>query len=479
MSSLREGIVSAARRILPAALLFLLVSATVGILSGLDVPMIDAVAKRNYGTFAIYLAAGLLATRVIDFILFDVGYRLRRGTSAPALLRQLASVIIFGIIVAVLFQVVLSANLAAILTTSAIITAIIGLALQETLGNFFSGLAMALERTVQVGDMVRASDSIGLVEQLSWRAIKVRTMEGNAIFVPNSMASRERFEVFRRGGAPMARILRIGLEYDAPPARARAELEAAVRDLPGLAAFPPPQAGLHEFGDFAVIYELRYWLEDYARYMELDGAVRERVWYGLERAGLSIAYPLIRQHQYAGGPLQVASTSRATPEAIERGELFAPLSSEERGQLARGARRLRFGAGEVVVREGDTTSSMFLIADGRVAISVHGEGSASQKVAVLETGAAFGEISLLTGEPRLATARAVIESTLIQIDKETLAPLLVANPSLVEKLDRIIQERRRQTADRLGSTRDDTVSGEPESLRHKIARFFGLKGLTG
>ena len=416
---------------------------------------------------------------MIDFVLFDVGYRLRRGTSAPALLRQLASVIIFGIIVAVLFQVVLSANLAAILTTSAIITAIIGLALQETLGNFFSGLAMALERTVQVGDMVRTGTELGLVEQLSWRAIKVRTIEGNSVFIPNSIASRERLEVFRRGGAPMARVLFVGLEYDAPPARARAELEAAVQDLPGLAARPAPKAELEAFADSSVVYELRYWLLDYAHYHDLDAVVRERVWYALERAGLSIAYPLIRQHQYAAGPLKVATPSRATPDIIERGELFAPLSAEERSQLAGGARRLRFAEGEVIVREGDTTSSMFLIADGRVAISVRGEGTESRSVAVLEPGAAFGEISLLTGEPRLATARAATESTLIQIDKETLAPLLVANPSLVEKLDRIIQERRRQTADRLGSTRDDAVSAEPESLSHKIARFFGLKGLTG
>ncbi len=479
MSGLRDGIVSAARRILPAVLVLGLVAGMVAILSGLNVPLTDAAAKKDYGTFAIGLAAGLLATRILDFIVFDVGYRLRRGLPAPALLRQIVSIVVFGILAAVLFQVVLSANLATILTTSAIITAIVGLALQETLGNLFSGVALALERTVQVGDMLRAGDSIGLVEQLSWRAIKVRTMEGNAILVPNSVASRERLEVFRRGGAPMARVLRIGLEYDAPPARARAELEAAVRDLPGVAAFPPPQAALYEFGDFAVIYELRYWLEDYARYLEIDGAVRERIWYGLERAGFAFAYPVIRQHQYAAGALQFGTASRATPEAIERGELFKPLSSDERGQLARGARRLRFAAGEVVVREGDTTSSMFLIADGRVAISVHGEGAASQKVAVLEPGAAFGEISLLTGEPRLATARAVIESTLIEIDKDTIAPLLRANPSLVEKLDAIIQERRRQTADRLVSTRDGVSPEEPESLRHKIARFFGLKGLTG
>jgi CRP-like cAMP-binding protein len=120
---------------------------------------------------------------------------------------------------------------------------------------------------------------------------------------------------------------------------------------------------------------------------------------------------------------------------------------------------------------------MFLIETGLVAISVKGEAAASQKVAILEPGAGFGEISLLTGEPRLATARAATEATLIEIDKDTLAPLLRANPSLVEKLDAIIQERRRSTADWLDSARGATPSGEPESLRARIARFFGLKGL--
>jgi small-conductance mechanosensitive channel len=476
MTARSTDFLAGARRILPALALFLLVVAAVLALSRLHVPLTDS-RSRDYGLFAIGLAAGFLLTRLLDFLVFDVGYRLRRGTAAPALLRQLVAIAVFALVLAVLLQVALSANLGTILTTSAIITAIIGLALQETLGNLFSGLALALERTVHVGDMVRAGDHIGLVEQLSWRAIKVRTMEGNSILIPNSLASRERLEVFRRGGLPMARLLKVGLEYDAPPARVRAELEAAVQDIPGLASHPSPVAELREFGDFAVVYELRYWLIDYARFHDLDSQVMERVWYRLQRAGLSIAYPLIRQHQYAAGPLRPALPTPVTPEAIERSEIFAPLSPDERLQLARGARRKRFTEGEVVVREGDTTSSMFLIESGLVAISVKAEAVASQKVAILEPGAGFGEISLLTGEPRLATARAATEATLIEIDKDTLAPLLRANPSLVEKLDAIIQERRRSTADRLDSAREAPAPGEPEPLRAKIARFFGLRGL--
>jgi len=474
MTASGTGLGPAARRVLPALLILAAVAAIVPALARLGVPMTDASGRKDYGEFVIGLAAGLLFVRVFDFVVFEVGFRLHRGAPAPELLRQLVSLLLFGLVLGILFQVLLSANLAALLTTSAIITAVLGLALQETLGNLFSGLALALEHTVQVGDMVRSGETIGLVEQLSWRGIKLRTMEGNALIVPNTVASRERLEVFRRGHLPMARLLRVGLEYDAPPAQARAALEAAIRDLPGIAAHPSPLVYVAAFGDHAVSYELRYWLEDYARYLEIDSKVRERVWYGLKREGLVIAYPLIRQYQYGAGPLKVPIENELVAGSIAASELFAPLSASERQKLADGSRERRYAEGETIVREGDTTSSMFLIARGRVGVSVRGEHGTSQKLAALGPGAAFGEISLLTGEPRLATVRAITESTLVEIEKATLAPLLQANPSLVEKLDAIILERRRHTARERQDGRGAAPSAEPESLSDKIARFFGL-----
>ncbi len=476
MTAPATGIGPAARRLLPALVILAMVAALVPTLARLGLPMTDAAGRKDYGEFAIGLAAGLFLVRIFDFAVFEIGFRLRRLAPAPELLRQLVSLLLFGLVLGILFQVLLSANLAALLTTSAIITAVLGLALQETLGNFFSGLALALERTVQVGDMIRAGETIGLVEQLSWRGIKLRTMEGNSLIVPNILASRERLEVFRRGHLPMARLLRVGLEYGASPAHARASLEAAIRDLPGLAVHPSPIAYVAAFADYAVVYELRYWLEDYARYLEIDSRVRERVWYNLQREGLVIAYPLIRQFQYAAGPLKAPVENDFVDAAIAKSDLFAPLSAAERQKLAEGSVQRRYAEGETVVHEGDATSSMFLIARGRVGISVHGEGGTSQKLAALDAGSSFGEISLLTGEPRLATVRAITEATLVEIGKATVAPILEANPSLVEKLDRIILERRRHTARERRDSRDAVSNDEPTSLAGKIARFFGLKG---
>jgi CRP-like cAMP-binding protein len=366
-------------------------------------------------------------------------------------------------------------RLTGVLATSAVLSVVIGLALQDTLGNLFSGLALHLEKSVQVGDMIRSGDIFGTVEQLSWRAMKIRTMEGNVLLIPNSIASRERLEVFPRPGRPIARTLQVGLEYDQPPAPARGALEAAAKDLPGIASYPEPTAYLKSFDDFAVSYELRYWLEDYAKFLEFDSQVRERVWYRLDRENIKIAYPLIRQHQYAAGRLPVPERRPAIEAAIASVDLFTLLSEEARGRLADGASERRFAAGETIVREGDRGSSMFIVESGRLGVSAHGAVGQSQKLAVLEPGSAFGEVSLLTGDPRTATVRALTEATLLEIDKKTLSPILRDSPSIIGMLELTMQERRKRSADALEAARGELErTADRTPLRHRIARFFGL-----
>ena len=445
------------------------------------IPRIDPATRqpvdRDYGAVAIGIAAALLVARFLDYAVFDLGFRLRRRPAAPALLRQLVGLLVFGIGVALVFRVVLSMSLTAVLTTSAILTAVIGLALQDTLGNLFAGLALHLEKTVQVGDMVRSGETFGTVEELSWRAIKLRTMEGNLLLIPNSIAGREHLEVFPRPGRPIARTLRVGLEFEVSPARAREVLETSVRNLRGLAAYPEPVALVKEYQDFALVYELRYWLEDFGRYLELDSQVRERVWYSLDRAGLRISLPVIRQHQYAAGPLTRVSRDGAVRPALDKVTLLTPLSSQERDRLAGNAVERRYGAGEVIVREGETGSSMFLVESGRVGVSIHGAGGDSRKLAILDPGSSFGEISLLTGEPRTATVRALTESWLIEVGKDCLAPILQANPSLIGALEKTIEERRHEAAQLYDASREELAAADVEesNLAARIRRFFGMR----
>jgi small-conductance mechanosensitive channel/CRP-like cAMP-binding protein len=449
--------------------------AIVLLLSTLGVPTSDA-RDRDYGALAIGIAVALVLTRLLDYIFFDVAFRLRRKVAAPALLRQLVGLLVFGIAVAFLFHQILAVEVTGMIATSAVVTVVIGLALQDTLGNLFSGLALHLEKTVQVGDMVRSGEIFGTVEEMSWRAFKLRTMEGNVLLIPNSIASRERLEVFPRPGRPIARMLHVELEYDQPPARAREVLEAAARDVPGVAAYPEPTAYLKDFKEWGILYELRYWLEDYAQFLDVDSQIHERVWYRLDRETIKIAYPVIRQYRYDLGVLAKPNRRSDIEAAIDNVDLFALLSDEARSRVADGARERRFAAGEMVVREGDRGSSMFVVEAGRLGVSAHGTVGQSQRLAVLEAGSAFGEISLLTGDTRTATVRALTEATLVEIDKATLLPILRENPSIVGMLELTMQERRKHAADALEAARGETDRTEDRTpLRQRIARFFGIK----
>jgi small-conductance mechanosensitive channel/CRP-like cAMP-binding protein len=466
------------RRLIGPVALVATVTAVILLLTAVRVPTTSPAGDRDYGALAIGIAAALVLTRLLDYVFFDVAFRLRRKHAAPALLRQIVSLLVFGLAVIVLVRLILGVALTGVIATSAVLSVLIGLALQDTLGNLFSGLALHLEKSVQVGDMVRFAETFGTVEELSWRAMKVRTMEGNVLLVPNSIASRERLEVFPRPGRPIARKLEVGLEYDLPPGKAREALEAAGRDMPGIASYPEPAAYLKSFDSFSINYELRYWLEDYSRFLELDSQVRERVWYRLSREGIPIAFPLIRQWQWAAGPLKPTSRREAIEQAISNVDLFALLSDEARGRVASGARERRFAPGETIVREGDRGSSMFVVEEGRLSVSAHGTVGQSQKLAVLEAGSAFGEVSLLTGDARTATVRALTEAMLLEIDKATLAPILRENPSIVGLLELTMQERRKRAADALQAARGDDADRTEDRapLRQRIARFFGLGG---
>src|SRR5262249_25532090 len=286
-----------------------------------------------------------------------------------------------------------------------------------------------LEKTVEVGDLIRAGETFGVVEELSWRAIKLHTTDGNLLLIPNSVAGKEKLEIFPRLGRPIARNLRVGGDGEASPALTRGVLEDALRGTTGVASEPKPIAYLKNFDPYAVLYEVHYWLEDYTRYLEIDSAARERVWYALHRAGIKMALPIVEQHQYAAGPLGRPSRKEAIEPVLGRVDLFATLTQAELGRVASGAAERRFGPDEFMVREGDaTTSSMFVIESGRAAVTIHGASGDSRGIAMLDPGAHFGEISLLTGEPRTATVRALTEVVAIEINKDTLLPVLEDNP---------------------------------------------------
>ena len=418
--------------------------------------------------------AGYLFVRALNFLFFGLAFRLKR-LDAPTLIRNIFTIVAFTILFLIAFTFLFpDVNLGALFTTSAIFGVILGLALQDTLGNFFAGISLQADRPFQVGDVivVGAERHTGVVEEISWRAIKIRTFANHVVLIANSNAAREPIEVCPRDNLN-ARLVFFNTLYTDSPAKTIHVVREAVREADNVSTKVSPIVRIRNLGDNGVDYEVKYWLEDYAKYNDTDALVRQRIWYAFRRAGLNFAYPtrtlfVDRQHAAAqrdGGAIG------AIAERLSAVDIFAPLSVEETGMLAQAAVRHVFAPGEMVIRAGDPGSSMFVVHNGRVRVQVN-ENGRPRTVATLNEGDFFGEMALFTGEPRTANVVAVEETEVLEIGHAAMKHVFDTNPDLVESLSFIIAERRHgleAQADAAAPT-----NGSSAGLLSAIKRFFGL-----
>jgi small-conductance mechanosensitive channel/CRP-like cAMP-binding protein len=417
--------------------------------------------------------AGYLFVRALNFLFFGVAFRLKR-IDAPTLIRNIFTIVAFTILFLIAFTFLFpDVNLGALFTTSAIFGVILGLALQDTLGNFFAGISLQADRPFQVGDVivVGAERHTGVVEEISWRAIKIRTFTNHVVLIANSNAAREPIEVCSRDNLN-ARLVLFNTLYSDSPAKTIHVVREAVREAENVSTKVTPIVRIRNLGDNGVDYEVKYWLEDYAKYNDTDALVRQRIWYAFRRAGLNFAYPTRTLFvERRSGIAQRDGDGGAIVERLSAVDIFAPLSVEETGMLAQAAVRHVFAPGEMVIRAGEPGSSMFVVHNGRVRVQVN-ENGRPRTVATLSEGDFFGEMALFTGEPRTANVVALEETEVLEIGHGAMKQVFDTNPDLVESLSFIIAERRQGLASQADSAAP--ASDASAGLLSAIKRFFGL-----
>ncbi len=353
---------------------------------------------------------------------------------------------------------------------SAIIAAIVGFALQETLGNAFAGIALQMERPFKVGHWISVGDHVGVVREVTWRATKIRTKAGNIVTVPNSAVASQAINNYSEPAAPTRLQVEVGAAYGVPPNDVRAALLAAVREAQYVLESPAPDVLLTEFGASAITYRTRFWVNDFSKDDLAADAVRTRIYYEFRRRNIEIPWPI--QVEYAR-----VEASGDTPDRRERFAramagvpVLARLPEEAHGALAGSARELLFTDGEVIVREGDAGASMFIVLAGSVAITI---GAERRVVAVTEAGGYFGEMSLLTGEPRTATVSARGDCTALEITAGAFREYVHRHPEVIDDLVAATTVRRKELDDaRAGMGAAPVVA--QASIRDRMRRFFGL-----
>ena len=376
---------------------------------------------------------------------------------------------------------VFEVDLSGLLVTSTVLSAVLGLALQDMLGNVIAGIALQLERPFEVGDWVQVSGQEGQVRQVNWRTLTLHTRDNHNIFLPNSNAARQDIINFSRPTPLQRQHVKVNLNYHDAPSVAKEVLKRAVMEAEGVLTTPPPEVVIHAFGDYAIHYIVYYWIDDYARVIQINDAVLHRVWYGLGRAALSIPYPsqhLTLRQLSDDYEMQVQERLRREVFRELRGlDVFSPLSDLQIESLARNSVIHRYSAGEVLVRQGEAGDSLFTIKSGKVRVDVRHENDHTTTVDTIGADGFFGEMSLLTGEPRSASVIAETETEVVVVDKAAFAEVLKSDADLPEALSRELNQRVQNAAAR-ASIREAATrlkSGDQQTaLINRIRGFFKL-----
>jgi small-conductance mechanosensitive channel/CRP-like cAMP-binding protein len=428
---------------------------------------------ETFAWIALELSAMFLVVRLASAFFFDVVFRARKRRQAPRFVRDIFALVAYVLLVALILKLTFqSLSLGAIFSGSALLGIILGLALQDTLGNLFAGISLQADKPFEVGDVITIGSLTGVVESITWRAVKIRSFSNQVILVSNSALAKEHIEVAPRDNLNARNVFFNSLYTDSP-AKVIHVVREAVRDAENVSQKITPVVRIRNLGEFAVDYEVKYWLVDYTKQHDSDALIRQLIWYTFRRNGLSFAYPtqtLYFERPSRDGGRHAAPLDRVT-ERLSAVDIFAPLTPEELARLAAACESRTYAPGELIIRAKDAGDSMFVIHRGGVEIRVTSSDGKTRTVATLEEGAFFGEMALLTGEPRTANVFAKEETEVLEIGHQAMKRLFETNPDLVESLSHTIEERR---AGLNATVARRSLGDEPASLLTSIKRFFGM-----
>jgi len=372
---------------------------------------------------------------------------------------------IFALIATVLLRETL-------LTTSAVGAVVVGFALQDTLGNLFAGLAIQIEKPFRVGQWIALGpEREGQVQEITWRATKLRTKSGQFLIIPNSVIAKEPVLNYSEPTVPTRVDVEIGASYLSPPNEVKRAIHEALANAPLVMKAPEPQVTIKAFGASSVDYLAQFWIEDYAVDRLARDQVRTNLWYTFRRHNIEIPYPIQVQYERDELPLRTDRHVTSAAASLAAVDLFAQLDDQARHALSVSAAEHLFAAGETIVRQGAAGDSMFVVLSGRVRVQLEPSG---QEVAVIPSGGFFGEMSMLTGEARTATVRAIEDVTALEISAADFRALAETNPSLLEHASTVVSTRKVGLEAARASVTAAVTTETKQSFLARMKRFLSL-----
>jgi len=464
---------------LPPRTLPLLATVSLVVLYLLPLSLVPA-SSHLWLTVGVDLLLVLALIRLVLWLVLELPGGLGWWRPPPRLLLQLLLVASGALAAVLLVNRVGRLDLMGLVTTSAVLTAVVGLAIQEPLKDLIAGLELQLSEDLRLGDLVEIAggQARGRVESVTWRDTILRTFDGVRVVLPNTQVTNGILRNLSITGAVSDRF-DVGLDYDLPPRAAMDLLERVVTNHPLVLQEPPPDVRVKAFADSAITYEVEVWFREPSDRvgLTLRSALLQQIWYALKREGRSIPFPVRELQRRPSDPAAAALAAPLPPQEgrllLAGHSLFADLPPAELDCLLTHSRPVLFTVGEAIVQEGAIGRSLYLVITGRVEVEKEVQPGRIIHVAELGPGEVFGEMTLFQGAPRSATVRALEDSQLLRVDRAGVRELLERDPALLERFAQLVDSRRRELESLGHEERQREASNLLEAMR-KL--FFALGG---
>jgi len=407
---------------------------------------------RDSVAVMVWVTGVWLVSRVLDVLLWEGLFHRKLELQTPQLLKVMLRGLLLLLAIAGIMSGVFEFSLTGVWATSGAVGLVLGFAIQGIITDAFSGLAMNLDHSFTIGEWLQINQRglptyIGRVEEITWRTTRILTKDNTTIVIPNSLIASMSF-VNLSQPAPQSRFkLSLLLPHHVPTERAMRALEVALHSTLGLMSDPAPKVRIKGITERGVKYELRYWHDP--RTLSPSKArsrISTQALKALADVNIKPVIPIFLEEGL--DHLEEPTSWEHAPEGrLIESSVFGALPEESRAQIAHQLTRRSLSPGEAIVCEGDEGSSMFIIAEGAVAVSIWQSGR-ELRVATLGSGDFFGESSLLMGEPRTATVRALTTGLCFELKREAVAELLESRPELMSTLSAALEERLRDTSER-------------------------------
>ena len=422
--------------IFPSLALFILLNKVVG-LSPETTPM-----RLVQTALWLFIIHGSLT--VVNGLLFNQAKAGSWQANVPRLFRDLSRIFLILCGIALVLSVVWGADLGGVIAALGVGSIVIGLALQDTLGNLFSGIALLFERPFNEGDWIEVDSVIGKVIEINWRSVHILTRELEMLVIPNAALAGATIRNYRRPQKMHVEVIDVGFSYNDPPNKVKRVMKEIAVSTKGVLEKPEPVIQTISYDDSSIGYKVRLFLSDYDRVPQIRDEFVTRVWYAAERNNLNIPFPIRTVYHNPPVKTNQSAVIESYVEQIKDLPTFSNVDETIIRNLAQSARKRFFGAGEQAIAQGMHSDEFYAIIRGKAIVTISPEHSPKEiEIVELIEGDFFGESALSGKSISAITVTAISDLELLILPIEDVQQALEQSTKFRQEVGAIMESRRK------------------------------------